>query len=217
MTPRARRIVFVCAALLGLAFLALGERAEDQGEGAPWFAMDLATKSVIQSTRRPALEHPIRLLSDLGTARGLVPLGFATVVALWWRHRRLALFVPSVMLGAGIVEALSKWGVNRPRPRLTGYGFPSGHVLAAVTFYGALVYVCWVLTRRPAWRWIATGACVLVILGVGYTRIYLNAHWLTDVLGALLGGTAYLLLALAWIDARWRPRHRAAVPAPARR
>jgi membrane-associated phospholipid phosphatase len=62
-----------------------------------------------------------------------------------------------------------------------------------------------------------TGACVLVVLGVAYSRIYLNAHWLTDVLGALAGGTAYLLLLLAWIDVRSHPREPTAVPAAARR
>lgn len=212
MTPRARQVVFVCAALLTLVFLALGERAEDQGEGEPWFPMDLATKSVVQSARRPAIERPMRLLSDLGTARGLVPLCLVTSLALWRRHRLLALFLPSVMAGAGIVEDLSKWLVNRPRPRLTGYGFPSGHVLAAVTFYGLLVYLGWVLVRRPAWRWMITSACVLIVLGVAYSRIYLNAHWLTDVVGALVGGTAYLLLTLAWFDVRWRSRQPTGAP-----
>jgi undecaprenyl-diphosphatase len=218
MPPRARRIVLVCAVLLALAFVGLAERAEDQGEGQPWFRVDLATKSLVQGARRPALERPMHLLSDLGTARGLVPLGLATVLTLLWRrHRRLALFVPSAMLGAGIVEDLSKWLVNRPRPRLTGYGFPSGHVLAAVTFYGLLIYLCWVLASRPTWRWMTTSACVLLVLGVAYSRIYLNAHWLTDVLGSLSGGTAYLLFALAWIDVRSQPGRPTAVPAAARR
>lgn len=217
MRPRTRGIVLVCAMFLALAFVGLAERAEDQGEGQPWFRVDLATKMLVQGGRRPVLERPMHLLSDLGTARGLVPLGLATVLMLWRRHRRLALFLPSAMLGVGIVEDLSKWLVNRPRPRLTGYGFPSGHVLAAVTFYGILVYLCWMLTSRPPWRWMTTGACVLVVLGVAYSRIYLNAHWLTDVLGSLSGGTAYLLFALAWIDVRSQPGRPTAVPAATRR
>lgn len=218
MQPRMRRIVLTCAVVLALAFVGLAERAEDQGEGQqPWFRVDLAAKSLVQGGRRPVLERPMHLLSDLGTARGLVPLGLATLLTLWRRHRRLALFVPAAMLGAGIVEELSKWVVNRPRPRLTGYGFPSGHVLAAVTFYGILVYLCWVLVSRPTWRWMTTGACVLVVLGVAYSRVYLNAHWLTDVLGALAGGTAYLLAALVWVDTCSRPRPPTVASAATRR
>jgi membrane-associated phospholipid phosphatase len=204
MQPRTYRVVLICAALLVLAFVGLAERAEDQGAGLPW--VDLATKMLVQSGRRPVLERPMHVLSNLGTASGLVPLGLGAMFALWRNHRRLALFVPSMPLGGLLIEGLSKWLVHRPRPRLTGYRFPSGHVLAAVSFYGALVCVAWALASRPAWRWTATGVCVLAVLSIGYSRLYLNAHWLTDVLGALAGGTAYLLGALVWIDARSQPR-----------
>ncbi len=72
--------------------------------------------------------------------------------------------------------------------------------MASVVFYGALLYVLWTLVQRRLWRWTGTGACALVISGVAYSRLYLNAHWLTDVLGALAGGTAYLLFGVAWMD-----------------
>ena len=205
MGARSRRLVLVCAVLLGLTFFVLAERAEDQGEGQPWFTVDLATKSFVQNARSPALERPMHLLSHFGTASGLIPLGLTALLVLWNKRRSLALFVPSIPLGAVAIEGVSKWLVHRPRPNLTGYGFPSGHVLAAVTFYGALVYVCWAVAIHPPWQWVASGACVVAILGIAVSRIYLDAHWLTDVLGALVGGTAYLLTVLLWIDSRTRP------------
>jgi membrane-associated phospholipid phosphatase len=126
----------------------------------------------------------------------LSPLNGLVLLALWRDRRRLALLAPSLTLVATLLGAVT----TRPRPGLSGYGFPSGHVIAAVAWYGALAYLGWVLLERALWGWLAWGAAVLAILGVGHSRLFLNAHWLTDVLGALAGGGAVLLIAVAWVD-----------------
>jgi membrane-associated phospholipid phosphatase len=114
----------------------------------------------------------------------------------------LALLVPGVTLGAPMVEGVSKWVVARARPASAAYGFPSGHALAAVVFFGALVYVTWATTRRPFWRGLSLVGGVAMVLGIGYTRLYLDAHWFTDVIGGLLAGTAYLLFVILAFE-RW--------------
>lgn len=205
MSKKLRCALLVLAVLSALGFFALAEKAEDQGENHQWFGADLTAKSLVQSHRHPSLERPMRLLSHLGGGLVLIPLNVAVLLLLLPRHKPLALFIPAVTGGAVVLEWLTKWLVARPRPRLTGYGFPSGHVLASVVFYGALIYLLYTLVKHRPWRWVGASACALVIIAVAYTRMYLNAHWLTDVVGALTGGTAYLLITLISMDTWLRP------------
>ena len=100
---------------------------------------------------------------------------------------------------------LKEW-VARPRPDAalalieeTGYAFPSSHTVVAVAFYGALIYLLgqWeAFPGRPALRRAIQGALALLIVTIGASRVYVGAHWPSDVIGGFLFG-ALCLAALA--------------------
>jgi len=113
--------------------------------------------------------------------------------------------VPVMVAGSYVMFALSKWIVARPRPRLSPYGFPSAHTFGAVVFYGGLIYLLWTSELRPVWRWAGTVILTLLIAAIAVSRLYLRAHWLSDVLGGLTGGAAFLLFFLLAVDPRLRP------------
>ena len=95
-----------------------------------------------------------------------------------------------------------------------GYSFPSGHTLMATAFYGALAVLCWIEVR-PIWRGRA-GMAVLAImpLMVGVSRIYLGAHWVSDVLGGYAGGLILLfVLTTFYLAARQQPGISSKLPA----
>ncbi len=196
------RLFFVLAVLTALAFGVLANIA-DEGH---IFGVDFTIQAVVQNARHPSLERFMQKLTDLGSGWFLVPLNLLLYLLLRLSDRRLAVAVLAVSLGSVPVEGLAKWAVARPRPKLTPYGFPSGHVFVSVAFFGMLIYVIWILEKRPAWRWIATSVCVVLASGIAFSRLYLNAHWFTDVLGGFLGGSAYLLSVLAFADGYLRPR-----------
>ncbi|HET7292351.1 MAG TPA: phosphatase PAP2 family protein [Vicinamibacteria bacterium] len=147
-------------------------------------------------------------------AMGTLPFCAILVVtaALWHRRRGereaawrwLALGAATFVLQEGI-----KAIVARPRPELwpsllpsSGAAFPSGHALAAATFYPLLA---WSLSRaRPRlapWLW---AAAVLLAVFVGVGRLYLGVHWPTDVAAGWTLGAAQTAVALAW-KGRRRP------------
>jgi undecaprenyl-diphosphatase len=109
------------------------------------------------------------------------------------------------VVGAYVFFTLSKWIVARPRPRLSPYGFPSAHTFGAVVFFGGVIYLLWTVEMRPIWRWTGTVVLALLILGVAVSRLYLRAHWLSDVAGGLTGGAAYLLFFLLAAEPKLRP------------
>lgn len=160
------------------------------------FPLDYTIQAWVQGGRRPELEAAMRALTRLGSGWVLAPLGILAWLALRRVRHPLARRLPATIVGAFVVETLAKWLVSRPRPRGGGYGFPSGHTFGAAVFFGAAVCVLWTSRVGRAWRWTGTIVAALLVVGIGYSRVYLRAHWGSDVAGGLLGGLAYVLLAL---------------------
>jgi membrane-associated phospholipid phosphatase len=161
---------------------------------------DRELKLTIDGVRHPLLEVSMRAATLAGD--GAVLLGL-TIVA-WLVLRRagdpFAGRLIVVMLGSAATEWALKWLVSRRRPRGGPFAFPSGHVFTSIVFFGAVIYLLWTRDVPRSWRLTGTAACALLVVGIALSRMYLRFHWLTDVLGGVSGGAAYLLIALALTD-----------------
>ena len=139
------------------------------------------------------------------------------------RRRREALFLAVATLGSVLLNASMKLVFQRPRPQLPwaqtplDYSFPSGHTMNGLVFYLALALVLWVVLG-PRVGVVAVAAATVLAVLVGISRIYLGAHYFTDVAAGFLAGLAWLLVVSSAFDAgdwlaRWRSRGAAAEPA----
>jgi membrane-associated phospholipid phosphatase len=61
-----------------------------------------------------------------------------------------------------------------------------------------------VLNGRRRLPWGSVTGATVALVAISFSRLYLNAHWLSDVVGALLGGVAYVAFALLWLESRFR-------------
>lgn len=173
--------------------------------------LDPVVHAWVVAHRIPWLTTGMELVTWLGSSVVLVPvLLAATVFAVCARRNvRAAIGLWAAYLGAVGLYELAKVLVARPRPpavedlvHATGASFPSGHTTQALAAWGMFAFL--VLRARPQHsRWALTGATLLVLL-VGASRIYLGAHWLTDVLGGFALGGAWLAILLI-IDLKNRP------------
>ncbi|MEU2853932.1 phosphatase PAP2 family protein [Streptomyces syringium] len=191
--------------------------------GSGWRPLDSLDRRVANSLHPVAVTHDgwthvMRLLSDWlwdpWTMRAALAV---TVLWLLWRHRPLpALWVGvTSVLGTALQQGL-KAAVGRDRPHWADpvatahyQAFPSGHALTATVACGLLVWLLWLhgAERRRVRTALAVG--VVSVLGVGFTRVYLGVHWLSDVVGGVLLGAA-LVAASAWTYAQYvqEPRRR---------
>jgi len=194
-------------ALLGGATLALGSflGLADGSIQHSWLGADQATRSVITLTRLPELDTPMRTLSILGERAGLVSLIALAFCLLWRPRRHWALALPVIMAGTGGLQFLAKWAVNRPRPNLAQWGYPSGHVLSLVVFFGLVAYLLHTSRMGTRWHRLGGAAGATTVLAVAFSRLYLDVHWLTDVIGGFSLGLAYLL-ATIWLVEFYRRR-----------
>lgn len=148
----------------------------------------------------PGLTAFMTGVTNLGSLWVITVLAVSAVLCFALRRRHVdALLVAVLTAGSGGLIQSVKTLLRRARPTViphlvaaSGYSFPSGHSLAALSFYGLLVYL--LLRHRPG-RWNKPAAAGLaVIIGlVGVSRIYLGVHWPTDVLGAWAVGGTWLL------------------------
>ncbi len=120
---------------------------------------------------------------------------------LWFRENRSeSLFLVSVSACAGASIFLLKHFFVRARPDIqflaeTGYSFPSGHALISVVLFGSLIYFGFRVKKN--WSQISILLVSLLgILALGMSRVYLNVHWFSDVLGGYFLGASILFV---WI------------------
>jgi membrane-associated phospholipid phosphatase len=146
----------------------------------------------------------MRTLSIIGSYRVWTPVLIALAVLLFWRRQpRLALFVAVTAIGSSLLNNLVKRLVDRARPILPrpvsvahGFGFPSGHAQAAVVGYGILL-VIFLPMLHGAVRVVAVCGVVLMIAAIGFSRIALGVHYLSDVLAGYALGGAWLAAMVA--------------------
>ena len=161
------------------------------------FALDYGMRSWVQLLRYEALRLPMELATGLGDRVGLIAMIAVAIPILWRLNRRWALALPVLMAGAGALQWLAKAAAGRTRPDQAPWGFPSGHVLSLVVFFGLMIYLIAMASRqRRRWRALASLVAALPVVVVAFSRLYLDKHWLSDLAGGLTIGAAYLLLAI---------------------
>jgi undecaprenyl-diphosphatase len=216
--------VAAAALLAGLALvgaLAFGftELLEDVLEGDGIAVFDPTISWWLAGHRDLWLTTALRAVTALGTPAILATLAIASGVAASWRSRS---WLPAALAVAGasgvgliIVAAKAVVGRDRPPPPFAviaenGFSFPSGHATgtAVVTLLSA-----WLLTRWLITSWatqVAVWATAVGVAGaVGFSRVYLGVHYVSDVLAGWLLGAAWactIMLVGAWWDDSRRTR-----------
>jgi len=156
------------------------------------------------------LVRGLKILTFFGSPVWFYVIMIPATVWVWRRgHLRLAVFLVVTALGGGLLDTIVKEVVDRPRPSLidpvaTAYGksFPSGHAMSSTFVYGALLLVFLpVIARRH--RPLVAGGAVILVLAIGFSRLALGVHYISDVVGGCVLGLAWLAASIAAFST-WR-------------
>lgn len=207
MNKRRQQIIFWVLLLITVGFVALTVLVHLF----PQSGFDLHFSREVQEHQTPFLDRIMYLISTPGyePEAPIMVIGAALILFLF-KYKKAAIYTVLTMLG-GLVSTIIKAIVNRPRPsdtlvrivyKTTQQSFPSGHMLFYVVFFGFMVLLMFQLERvNNIIRVIVGGVSLLMIFLIPISRIYLGAHWFTDVLGGFLLGLLCLFV-LSWFYLR---------------
>lgn len=201
-------------AALGLAFATV---LDDVLEGDGVNGLDEPAARWVADHRDLWLSDALKIVTHLGDSPVIATLGLTVSLLVAWRSRR---WLPAVLgiagiAGIGLMIVIAKTAIGRSRPPApvaliteNGYSFPSGHA----TGMAAIAGLCgWILTRWLVHGWAARVTVWAVVVGavgaVGFSRIYLGVHYLSDVLAGWLLGAAWaatVIVVGAWWDSARR-------------
>lgn len=162
----------------------------------PLVVADQAVYHFLQSLRTPWADSVFVAVTELGDSFVNIALfGTVLLVLLVKRCYRAAAFWALTVLGGLMAVQVLKWTLHLPRPvsiydGAAAFSFPSGHTTMSVVLYGFLAILI-VRQIGTAWRWGLISIVVLIAFMMGFSRLYLGAHRLSDVLGGYFIGTSW--------------------------
>ena len=206
----------IAVMMLAVGFTALLDDALD-GDGIAQF--DEPVVAWLATHREAWLNTTLTLVTHLGDPAAQTLWMIVVCAVCAWRSRS---WLPVTLglvggLGISVIVATAKTLVGRQRPDLPfalvdshGFSFPSGHAAGAA----AVGLLCaWMLCRWVVHRWAGQVAVwalsIAAIIGIGFSRLYLGVHFVTDVLAGWLLGTAWtatVILVTSWWSRSERPR-----------
>ena len=149
----------------------------------------------------------------LGTHTFLIPANLLLIAYFLFikKNKWYSIKVPAIALSSLALMFALKHLFNRPRPdtpllfHADGLSFPSGHALFSITFYGLLLYMVYKSDWKKEVKWLVIVLLLILILVIGFSRVYLRVHYATDVVAGFCVGFIWLTFAL-WLLGRVEQR-----------
>ncbi|WP_205507951.1 phosphatase PAP2 family protein [Longitalea arenae] len=150
----------------------------------------------------------MEFITFFGSHYFLIPANLLLCFYFLIRKRgRYSIKVSAIALSSVLIMLGLKLLFNRHRPLIPlleparGLSFPSGHAFMSVCFYGLLMIIIWREERpKPVLKWTLLILVIALLLGIGFSRIYLRVHYFTDVIAGFCIGSTWLFLSSFLID-----------------
>jgi len=195
--PRSVMIVLFAAiiftGLIALINLAIRAASTDAVSN-----MDVSLATLMRESRNAPADELMTVVTMMGDTMVMTSLALAILGWLVWHKAYRAAWAAGIaIVAAKIFELIMKLGIQRARPTELSYSgasifsFPSGHATMAAVIFGILA----VLVSHSMGRWgraVVYAICAILVVAIAYSRLYLGAHWLSDVLAGLTFGVVMM-------------------------
>lgn len=170
----------------------------------PFWSADHGTATWFHERLTPLFVSVLRVFTEFGSGEWIGIILFALTLIFVWKRWWPSLVTLIVAVPGGML--LNEWVkvlVHRHRPFVdgpfvdwSGYSFASGHTIGATLLYGQLLLFVLPILKSRHWRLLCIFSAISLVLLVGFSRIALGAHFLTDVLAAIFFGALWLACCL---------------------
>lgn len=197
--------------LLGSAFLyvllLLAGVVEDVLSMDPIVTLDTRIGNLLYAFRDPLLVKVFLWITLLAKATIVLSVALSLVVVFFlWNRREFVIPLIVMVSGSYMFNLLGKFAFHRQRPVGVGvyaeasFSFPSGHSTTAVALYGFAVYCLWRQAGTWGTRLNILFAGIFLVAAIGFSRLYLGVHFLSDVMGGYLLGLLWLIIGICMVE-----------------
>jgi len=167
--------------------------------------IDLAIFDRLQPWTNPGKNKVMLFITLLGKHQFLIPANLSLIFYfLFVRHQNwFSVRIGTIAISSLVLMFLLKYLFQRKRPvspllkAAKGLSFPSGHAIMSVTFYGLIIYIVWQTIPDRLLKNLLIIALILLIVLIGYSRVYLRVHYASDVLAGFIIGLLWLTISLS--------------------
>ena len=167
---------------------------------------DIRVDNLLAIFRNTELTNFFLWVTLLGKWQIILIFTIAAIAILWlWKKQFYIGPLLLSIVGSGLFTFMGKLAFHRSRPNVAIYpensfSFPSGHATIAVAFYGFITYLLIRNTRRWKYKINIFFAGFIGILLIGFSRLYLGLHYVSDVWGGYLVGGIWLIIAMSFSE-----------------
>ena len=153
--------------------------------------IDLSVHNYFYPVSADVLTTIVGYITLIGGTTGVIIISLIVLLVLFAKKENYsALFYLVNIITTMIITTMLKGVFHRARPSatITDFAFPSGHAMSSAVIFGVLALLIWNKNKK-----LAMGLLVLPLL-VGFSRIYLDVHWVSDVFGGFFFGTLWIMI-----------------------
>lgn len=165
------------------------------------FDQILITK--IKSVETDLLTIIMKMFSFIGSTTSVIFISCILLLIIYklYKKRQEVILFLIVLIGSTAINLLVKFLIKRERPVSelvieTGFSYPSGHTMGAMSLYGIITFLMWRHVRTSKGRMILILFFTVVIITIGFSRIYLSVHYPSDIVAAFYLGGLWLYVSI---------------------
>lgn len=190
-----------------LALFSVIANCQDDDCALTQFDTQLAEKLHQHARGNPVAVTILATLTALGSAKFLTSFAITVALVLLWRGQLVLSRVWGVVFAGCLLNDALKHFFQRHRPQFqnpfvveASWSFPSGHAMGSLIGYGLLAYLLWQTVPRPRLRLVVVISIALLVSAIGFSRLYLGAHYFSDVVGGYAAGIGWLSCSISGVE-----------------
>ncbi len=195
--------------LLSIVFiLTFGKITESVMANEPLAGLDHWVNERILYFRTPLVNTIMIIITQLGNQIFILP-GSAIIIFYMFLKGKIDIIIGYItaIIGGGILNLVLKIAIQRERPisentlaKVAGFSFPSGHAMLSMIFYGMIAYLLIREIKSLKLSLFIILSTAFIIFLIGFTRIYLQVHYLSDVIAGYIGGLFWLTINIIGLE-----------------
>lgn len=166
--------------------------------------IDSLAHSYILSIRNDTLTSILLIITNLSGPIALIILTIILLIII--KDKKIPILIMLNLIFTFLLNQILKSIFIRPRPiginliEESGFSYPSGHAMISMAYYGFIAYLIYKKISNKIIKTISIISLLLIIVLVGFSRIYLGVHYLSDIIGGFLLSIGYLIIYIKCIN-----------------